>query len=73
MSGRVLFFIIYRQHKAEDMPGKGNEVWKPIYKSEIKSQAADRNKLKFIFNSFSLLLADLCNEDEEKDVKLELF
>ena len=37
-NGQVLFFLIYRLHKDEDRPGAGNQIWRPIYKSEIKTQ-----------------------------------
>lgn len=65
VSGATLFFIIYRLHKEESMPGRGDSLWRPVYKSEIKTQSASRNKLKFVFNSFSCLTADLCNAKED--------
>jgi hypothetical protein len=67
--GEMLFFIVYRHHA-----GIGNRaIWKPIYKSEIKLNTNNRQKTEFIFNQLSLLVRDICGEDEEKEVKMEFF
>lgn len=69
----VLFFILYRMHSRENAPGRGNFIWRPLYKSEIKSQVGKRRESVFKFNQFSLLVEDMCGGDLEKEVKLEFF
>ena len=73
LKGNVLFLIVYKQHVAESMPGRNNAKWIPVYKSEIKS-SADRSSLqKFQFNQFTLLVSDLCGQDHDQEIKIELF
>lgn len=72
--GEVLFFIMYRMHAQIGHPGKGNNIWKPVYKSEIKTNAPNiRNKASFLFNQFSILISDICGSEEDKEVKIEFF
>lgn len=71
--GQVLFFIVYRMHSAENAPGRGNHIWKPVYKSEIKSSNTNRNVAQFEFNQFSMLVQDMCGTDKDKEVKVEFF
>lgn len=71
-SGQVLFFLIYRMHKESSLPG-GPHIWKPIYKSEIKSQSNNRQSLLFEFSQVILLKHDLCSSDEDRDIKIEFF
>lgn len=71
--GQMLFFIVYRMHVPENMPGRGNHVWKPVYKSELKSSNNNRNQAQFEFNQFSLLVQDLCGGDRDKEIKVEFF
>lgn len=68
--GEMLFFLIYKHHA-----GVGNRsIWKPLYKSEIKTnEPKARNSAEFTFNLFSLLVRDLCGDDEERDFKIEVF
>jgi hypothetical protein len=69
----MLFFIMYRMHVPENMPGRGNHVWKPVYKSELKAISNNRNVTEFEFNQFSLLVQDICAGDYDKEVKIEIF
>ena len=55
------------------MPGRGNHIWKPVYKSELKSSNNNRNQAQFEFNQFSLLVQDLCGGDRDKEIKVEFF
>ena len=71
--GQVLFFIIYRMHSSESVPGRGNHLWKPIYKSEIKSSTNTSPPFSFEFNNFSILIADMCGDDPDKEIKIEFF
>ena len=71
--GQMLFFIMYRMHVPENMPGRGNHVWKAVYKSELKSSNNNRNQAQFEFNQFSLLVQDMCGGDRDKEVKVEFF
>lgn len=71
--GQMLFFILYRMHVPENMPGRGNHVWKPCYKSELKAINNNRNATQFQFNQFSLLVQDMCAGDRDKEVKIEIF
>lgn len=71
--GQMLFFIVYRMHVPENMPGRGNHVWRAVYKSELKSSNNNRNQAQFEFNQFSLLVQDLCGGDRDKEVKIEIF
>ena len=50
LKGQVVFFILYRMHSGEDVPGRGNHIWKPVYKSEIKSSNNNRSVAQFDFN-----------------------
>ena len=50
LKGQVVFFILYRMHSAEDLPGRGNHIWKPVYKSEIKATNNNRSVAQFDFN-----------------------
>jgi len=60
-------------HKEANSPG-GAHIWKPIYKSEIKSQSPNsRSDLCFEFNQVVLLKQDMCSGDETKDIKFEFF
>lgn len=60
-------------HSSESVPGRGNHLWKPIYKSEIKSSTNASPPFSFEFNNFSILIADMCGEDLEKEIKVEFF
>ena len=72
--GEMLFFIMYRMHAQMGHPGKGSHIWKPVYKSEIKTNdQKQRNKASFVFNQFSILITDICGNDEDKEVKIEYF
>lgn len=72
--GEVLFFLMYRMHSRENAPGRGNHIWRPVYKSEIKSQSNNRGgPTVFKFNQLSVLVEDLCAGDLDKDVKIEFF
>ena len=72
--GDLLFMIMYRMHSGLNMPGRGNHIWKPVYKSEVKTNCGGRSgPTKFEFNQFSTLISDLCNGDKEKEVKIEFF
>lgn len=71
--GQMLFFIMYRMHVPENMPGRGNHVWRAVYKSELKSSNNNRNQAQFEFNQFSILVQDLCAGDKDKEVKIEFF
>ena len=74
MRGEILFFIIYRMNSRENAPGRGNHIWRPVYKSEIKSQAVNRgSETVFKFNQFSILVEDLCGGEDDRDVKIEFF
>ena len=73
LKGQVVFFLLYRMHSAEDLPGRGNHIWKPVYKSEIKSSNQNRNVAQFDFNQFSTLVQDLCGADRDKEIKVEFF
>lgn len=48
--GQMLFFIVYRMHVPENMPGRNNHVWRAVYKSELKSSNNNRNQAQFEFN-----------------------
>ena len=72
VNGQILFFLIYRMHREADRPG-GPHIWKPSYKSEIKSQSHSRQHLLFEFNQVVLMKSDMCGDDEAKDVKVEFF
>ena len=70
-NGQVVFFLIYRLHTA---PGSQRSIWKPVYKSEIKYQQPNkRSKPTYIFNQFSTLVSDLCGNEEDKEIKIEIF
>jgi len=69
----ILFFILYRMHSRENAPGRGNHIWRPMYKSEIKSNSGKRGESIFKFNQFSLLVEDMCGGDLDKEVKIEFF
>jgi hypothetical protein len=72
--GEIIFMIMYRMHSGLNMPGRGNHIWKPVYKSEVKPNSAGRNgPTKFEFNQFSMLVSDLCAGDKEKEIKIEFF
>lgn len=72
--GEVLFLIVYRMHSGLNMPGRGNHIWKPVYKSEIKANTGGRSgPTVFEFNQFSALVSDLCAGDKDKEVKVEFF
>lgn len=70
--GQILFFLVYRMHKESNLPG-GAHIWKPIYKSEIKAQTNNRQKLEFVFNQLSLLKSDVCASLDDREVKVEFF
>ena len=72
VNGQILFFLIYRMHKEAERPGAPH-IWKPIYKSEIKSQSASRQHTLFEFNQVVLMKSDMCGTDETKDIKIEFF
>lgn len=72
VSGKIVFFLIYRVHKEANVPG-GAHIWKPIYKSEIKNQLNDGSRVQFDFNQVVLLKQDMCAGDESKDIKFEFF
>lgn len=46
----------------------GASVWKPVYKSEIKDCHGT-----FKWNMVSILTNDICNEEPERDVRIEFF
>lgn len=72
--GEILFMIMYRMHTGLGIPGRGNHIWKPVYKSEVKPNIGGRNgPTKFEFNQFSLLVSDLCAGDKDKEIKIEFF
>lgn len=72
--GELLFMIMYRMHTSANMPGRGKHIWKPVYKSEVKSNGGGRSgPTIFEFNQFSLLVSDICGGDKEKEVKIEFF
>jgi len=71
-SSQILFFLVYRMHKEANIPG-GAHIWKPIYKSEIKSQSNSRSELLFEFNQVVLMKHDMCSGDEDRDIKFEFF
>jgi len=48
--GDLLFFIMYRMHSGAGMPGKGNHIWKPVYKSEVKTNAKPNHQAEFTWN-----------------------
>ena len=73
LKGQVVFFLVYRMHSGEDLPGRGNHIWKPVYKSEVKSSNTNRNVAQFDFNQFSTLVQDLCGADRDKEIKVEFF
>ena len=61
-------------HSGLNMPGRGNHIWKPVYKSEVKLTTGGRSgPTKFEFNQFSALISDLCAGDKEKEIKIEFF
>lgn len=61
-------------HSQENVPGRGNHIWKPVYKSEIKScTPANRDAAQFDFNQFSLLIQDMCGGERDKETKIEFF
>ena len=60
-------------HSRENARGRGNHIWRPMYKSEIKSNVGKRNDSIFKFNQFSLLVEDMCQGDTSKDIKMEFF
>lgn len=47
----------------------GPQNYKPIYKSEIKPAQMGR----YMWNDVSLLTSDLCNEDPDREIKIEFF
>ena len=71
--GQMLFFIAYKMHAAESVPGRGNHKWTPIYKSEIKGTQSRSSPYMFQFNQFACLTSDLCGNDEEQECKFEFF
>ena len=56
-----LFYIIYKN--------VSGQIWKPIYKSEIKAYANGH----FEWNHMSCLTMEMCNEELERDISIEFF
>ena len=69
--GEMLFFLMYRMQSGQ---GGRNNVWKPVYKSELKSNDNSvRGSSDFIWNQFSVMVQDICGGDLDKEVKVEVF
>ena len=66
----MLFFIIYKKLQ---VGGPGQQLWRPVYKSEKKYKENDRDKTVFRFNQLSLLYSDICGDDLNEDIKMEYF
>jgi hypothetical protein len=69
--GELLFFLMYRMHSGQ---GGRNNVWKPVYKSEIKTNDNSvRGSSDFVWNQFSVMVQDICGSDLDREVKVEVF
>ena len=55
------FFLVHKQISGT--------AWRPIYKSEIKSYIGNN----FAWNLVSTLTSELCNEEPERDIRIEFF
>ena len=55
------FFLIHKSIS--------NTTWKPVYKSEIQTAIHG----KFSWNHVSILTSELCNEDPEREIRVEFF
>ena len=55
------------------MPGAKNTIWKPVYKSELKLNSNNRSVTEFIWNQYSVMIADVCGSDLDQEVKMEFF
>jgi hypothetical protein len=62
LRGKVLYFILYKLHSDDVIPSSedNSKVWKPIYKSEIKSSEIIKEETRIKFNNLSLLVSDIC-------------
>lgn len=66
--GEMMFFIMYRNHG-----GGHNNIWKPVYKSETRVNERINHQSEFIWAELSILVADLCTDDLDREVKIEFF
>jgi len=55
------FFLIHKNISGQ--------AWKPVYKSEITTSINKR----FSWNRISILTAELCNEEPEREIRVEFF